>query len=286
MSTRILQQCLQKTRKFTENPRALAQRPLELFGIDVNSEWRSDWKWQRLLPHIQPLDGRTVLDVGCGNGYHLWRMYGAGAKTVVGIDPCALFFCQFRAIWHLAQRPDALHFLPLGLEELPSYANFDTVFSMGVLYHRKSPIEHLEQLKNQLTPGGELVLETLVIEGDAQHLLIPPQRYGKMNNIWFIPSSQMPTLWLEKIGFTHVRVVDEQNTHPEEQRRTSWMQNESLADFCIPMTQRARVKATLAQTRDPFGQQTLKKIYKTRPLKRFCPKWLFFYYALKSGTGE
>jgi tRNA (mo5U34)-methyltransferase len=31
---------------------------------------------------------------------------------------------------------------------------------MGVLYHRRSPLEHLWQLKDQLVNGGELVLET------------------------------------------------------------------------------------------------------------------------------
>ena len=51
------------------------------------------------------------------------------------------------------------------MQELPALRAFDTVFSMGVLYHRKSPIEHIEQLRNQLKDDGELVLETLVIDG-------------------------------------------------------------------------------------------------------------------------
>lgn len=208
--------------------------PFSLFGVDIDTEWRSDWKWQRLLPHIKPLAGRTVLDVGCGSGYHLWRMHGSGAQTIVGIDPCALFFCQFRAVWQLANQPHGIHFLPLGIEELPAHAAFDTVFSMGVLYHRKSPIEHLEQLKNQLVSDGELVLETLVIEGDAKQLLMPPDRYGKMNNVWFIPSSTMLKGWLEKVGFIDVRIVDENVTLLAEQRKTAWMQNESLADFLDP----------------------------------------------------
>ncbi|PMC22346.1 tRNA 5-methoxyuridine(34)/uridine 5-oxyacetic acid(34) synthase CmoB, partial [Klebsiella aerogenes] len=44
---------------------------------------------------------------------------------------------------------------------------------MGVLYHRRSPLDHLWQLKDQLAPGGELVLETLVIEGDENTVLVP-----------------------------------------------------------------------------------------------------------------
>src|SRR6218665_2968574 len=46
--------------------------PFTLHGLQIDTEWRSDWKWDRVLPHISPLKHRTVLDVGCGSGYHLW----------------------------------------------------------------------------------------------------------------------------------------------------------------------------------------------------------------------
>ena len=86
------------------------------------------------------------------------------------------------------------HLLPLGIQELPDLRAFDTVFSMGVLYHRKSPIEHIEQLRNQLKDDGELVLETLVVDGDENQVLMPSDRYGKMRNVWFLPSSAALTL--------------------------------------------------------------------------------------------
>ena len=132
--------------------------PYHIHGVDIDTEWRSDWKWDRVLPHLQPLEGRTVLDVGCGNGYHCWRMVGEGAKLVVGIDPSPMFVCQFFAMKHFIQNPRAW-VLPLGIEHVPDTPGaFDTVFSMGVLYHRKSPLEHLEQLKSFLKPGGELYM--------------------------------------------------------------------------------------------------------------------------------
>jgi tRNA (mo5U34)-methyltransferase len=123
--------------------------PFDLFGVHVDTEWRSDWKWSRVSPHLD-LVGKRVLDVGCGNGYYQWRMLGAGADSVIGVDPNWLFFCQFQAMKrYLPQRP-AWH-LPLTLEELPAnLEGFDTVFSMGVFYHRRSPIEHLFALKDCL----------------------------------------------------------------------------------------------------------------------------------------
>lgn len=208
--------------------------PYHLFGIHVDTEWRSDWKWDRVKPHLSPLAGRRILDVGCGNGYHLWRMVGEGADLAVGIDPSALFLCQFAAIKQLSGQDPRIHLLPLGIEALPALNAFDTVFSMGVLYHRRSPIDHLLQLRDQLREGGELVLETLVVEGGPNEVLVPADRYAQMRNVWFIPSSAALCLWLEKCGFDEVRVVDECVTTLEEQRSTLWMRNDSLVDFLDP----------------------------------------------------
>ncbi|MDF7788772.1 tRNA 5-methoxyuridine(34)/uridine 5-oxyacetic acid(34) synthase CmoB [Pantoea ananatis] len=208
--------------------------PYSLYGTEINTEWRSDWKWERVLPHISSLAGRTVLDVGCGSGYHMWRMIGAGAHLVVGIDPMQLFLCQFEAVRKLLNDDRRAHLLPLGIEQLPALQAFGTVFSMGVLYHRRSPLDHLLQLKNQLVSGGELVLETLVIEGDVNQVLVPGERYAQMRNVYFIPSAEALESWLEKCGFVNVRIVDFALTSTEEQRRTSWMTSESLAEFLDP----------------------------------------------------
>ena len=208
--------------------------PYHLFGIHVDCEWRSDFKWDRVLPHLAPLQGRTILDVGCGSGYHMWRMVGEGAKMVVGIDPTELFLCQFEAVRKLLNNDRRANLIPLGIEQMQPLAAFDTVFSMGVLYHRKSPLDHLSQLKNQLVKGGELVLETLVVDGDVNTVLVPADRYAKMKNVYFIPSVAALINWLEKVGFTNVRCVDVATTTLEEQRKTDWLENESLIDFLDP----------------------------------------------------
>jgi len=208
--------------------------PFDLFGIHIDTEWRSDWKWDRVLPHISPLKNRYVLDVGCGSGYHLWRMRGEGADLAVGIDPSALFLCQFTAVKQLGGNDAHVHFLPLGIQELPPLRAFDTVFSMGVLYHRRSPIDHLYQLKDQLRDGGELVLETLVVDGDENTVLVPDDRYAQMNNVWFLPSPAAMIKWLKKCGFLDVRMVDEAVTTTDEQRKTEWMRNDSLAQYLMP----------------------------------------------------
>ena len=209
--------------------------PYEICGLHIDTEWRSDWKWERIRTAIQPLQDRLVLDVGCGNGYHGWRMLGAGARQVIGIDPTQLFVLQFEAMRHFLGSQHPLRVLPLGIADLPpNLQAFDSVFSMGVFYHRRSPFGHLAELKGALRKGGELILETLVIEGGAGEVLVPEGRYAKMRNVWFIPAVRTLESWLRRAGFNQVRLIDVSLTSGAEQRSTAWMRFESLADYLDP----------------------------------------------------
>jgi tRNA (mo5U34)-methyltransferase len=210
--------------------------PFEICGLHIDTEWRSDLKWERLRRHIQPLEGRVVLDVGCGNGYHLWRMLGEGVRLAIGIDPTQLFNMQYEAIRHFLGCTYPIHLYPLGIEDLPSDLEaFDTVFSMGVFYHRQSPFAHLMELKGALRRGGELVLETLVIDGGMGEVLVPQGRYAKMRNVWFIPTPDTLVAWMRRAGFTRIRVADVSVTGFDEQRSTPWMRFESLRDYLDPL---------------------------------------------------
>ncbi len=230
--------------------------PYSLFGVDIDTEWRSDFKWNRLKDAIAPLHNRNVLDIGCGNGYHCWRMQAAGAKRVVGIDPSWKFLLQFRALKkYIGELPVEL--LPLGIEEMPDKMRcFDTVFSMGVFYHRRSPIDHLLELQSFLRPGGELVLETLVVDGDRNTVLLPDDRYAQMRNVWFLPSADALCSWLERCGYQHVRCVDVDATSTEEQRSTSWMNFHSLSEFLDPNDPGKTVEGLPAPKRGLFIAQT------------------------------
>ncbi len=206
--------------------------PFHLFGLHLDTEWRSDWKWERVQAGIEALDGRLILDVGCGNGYYGWRMVGAGAKLVIGLDPFLLYVAQFQAIRHFVGEAVPNYVLPLGIETLPEgLAAFDTVFSMGVLYHRRDPLAHLQTLLGCLRPGGELVLETLIVDGAEGEVLVPQDRYAQMRNVYAIPA--VPTLlgWLRQAGFAQATVLDITPTTVQEQRSTEWMTFQSLPDF-------------------------------------------------------
>jgi len=207
--------------------------PLALAGVQIDTEWRSDWKWDRLAPSLD-LQDKQVLDVGCGNGYFGLRMLGAGAKLVVGIDPTMVFVMQWLAMQKLGPGLNSF-VLPLGIEDLPEdTGGFDVVFSMGVLYHRRQPVEHLMRLKKLTRPGGQVLLETLIIDGQGQNTLTPEGRYARMRNVHAVPTVDTLQEWLSQAGMSGSRVLDISKTTTQEQRSTDWMKFESLSACLNP----------------------------------------------------
>lgn len=208
--------------------------PLDLDGVIIDTEWRSDLKWARVKDAIASLDGRCVLDVGSGNGYYALEMRKAGAATVIGVDPTLLFAMQFQAINVFAQDP-SVFILPCRLEETPPARNaFDTTFSMGVLYHQRSPIGHLDHLRSTLRPGGQLVLETIYLPGEESYACTPADRYARMRNVWLLPTLAELTTWLRRSGFGCIEIIDTTVTTTDEQRSTEWMTFESLREALDP----------------------------------------------------
>jgi tRNA (mo5U34)-methyltransferase len=204
--------------------------PFEVADVEIDAEWRSDMKWARLRDAIQPLQGRNILDVGCGNGYYARQMQATGADCVIGVDPTVLYVIQHLAI-SLFEPLDNVFVLPLRSDELPENARvFDTCFSMGVLYHQRAPLTHLQQLKGFLRPGGELVLETLYIPGEESYACTPADRYARMRNVWLLPTLAELSTWLRRSGFKDIEIVDTCITSTDEQRSTEWMTFDSLAD--------------------------------------------------------
>lgn len=208
--------------------------PFSVFGTEIDAEWRCDQKWQRVQDIASPLSGRRVLDVGTGNGYYLLRALGNGAAFVLGLEPSVHNSCQFLALARCFGRLD-LALLPLCAEQFAQDCSlFDTVLSMGVLYHRRCPLDHLAALRGFLRPGGELILETMVVAGIEGYSLLPRGRYAGMRNVWFLPTVGTLTSWLHRLGFVNINVGACVPTSAEEQRATPWSGPVSLVDFLDP----------------------------------------------------
>lgn len=223
--------------------------PFELFGTTIDSEWVSSLKWNRLKNHIAPLNNRRILDIGCSNGYYMFRMAASRPELILGIEPYPLFFAQFLFLQYFA-RENSIFCLPAKLEDLTFCGPFfDTVFCMGILYHQRSPLDALNLIHSQMTKGGELVLETLVLPGDEDLALSPAKRYAKMNNVFFIPTVACLINWLHRTGFEQIRCISVDKTTSREQRKTDWIASQSLDSFLDPDNPDLTIEGYPAPTR-------------------------------------
>jgi len=226
--------------------------PFDLFGIAIDSEWQSFIKWDRFIPHIAPLFRRRILDIGSSNGYYMFRMAAFDPSLVVGLEPQHTFYFQYLALQKYLKLPRVVT-LPFTFDEFPVADHyFDTVFCMGVLYHRKSPLDMLKKIHDSMKKEGELVLENLIIDSTENLCLFPEDRYAKMRNVFFIPSINVMTSWLKRTGFTNIRCVDISPTTPGEQRKTPWIQTESLNDFLDPADSQKTIEGYPAPVRAIF----------------------------------
>lgn len=209
--------------------------PFSIAGITIDAEWRSDIKWNRIA-RPEWFQNRRVLDIGCNSGYYMFRMLQYHPRVVLGIDPSDLFFFQFHTILNNIPA-HSLAYLPIKFEQLMGFDHwFDTVVCMGILYHQRSPIEALRQLRQLIKrgKGGVLVLETLVIDGNENYSITPETTYAKMANVYYLPTLPCLMTWIRRAGFRTVELLDDSVTLPFEQRRTEWVNTESLSDFLDP----------------------------------------------------
>ncbi len=206
--------------------------PFKLFDTFIDSEWQSFIKYNLLEPHIH-LEGKIVGDIGCNNGYYLFRMLSQNPKKLVGFDPSALYKTQFDFINHFIQA--TITYEMLGVEHIPFYEHrFDTLFCLGVLYHRSDPIQTLKSLYQGLLPNGELILDTFMIDGDMPVALSPAKSYSKIPNVYFVPTVPALYNWLERAKFREIELLEIKKTDTHEQRKTAWIYGESLENFLDP----------------------------------------------------
>jgi tRNA (mo5U34)-methyltransferase len=208
--------------------------PFSIFGIDIDAEWRSERKWQRVLPILPDLKDKVIADIGCNNGYYMFRMTPFKPRLVLGLEPTIQHYYCFNALNGMAGFSN-LHVDLLGVEHLQLFpACFDVIFLMGIIYHRPSPIDVLKDVHTALQPGGTLILESQAIPGAEPMALFPEKTYAKVPGTYFVPTGKCLEHWMKRAGFTDVKIFCSHPMSSAEQRRTDWMVFESYNDFLRP----------------------------------------------------
>ncbi|CAA6819832.1 MAG: tRNA (5-methoxyuridine) 34 synthase [uncultured Sulfurovum sp.] len=231
--------------------------PFQVSKTFIDAEWKSNLKYNLLRPHFD-LKDKIVGDIGCNNGYYLFRMMEDAPKRLIGFDPSAVTYCQFQFLEHFMQ--SGIKYELLGIEHVEHYEHkFDVLFCLGVLYHRADPIGMLKSLFKGLNQGGELILDTFMIDGEDDICLTPRDRYSKMGNIYFIPTVNALKNWCYRAGFEALEVLAIVKTEHEEQRKTEWINTQSLDDFLDKENQNKTVEGYPAPKRVYIKAKRLKK---------------------------
>ncbi|EAJ5192908.1 tRNA 5-methoxyuridine(34)/uridine 5-oxyacetic acid(34) synthase CmoB [Campylobacter jejuni] len=207
--------------------------PFKIDDLFIDTEWQSFIKFNILKPFMGEISQKYIADIGCNNGYYMFKMLEFNPAKLIGFDPSIKYRLQFELINALAKTP--IKYELLGVEDLPNYGlKFDVIFCLGVIYHRSDPIKMLKDLKAGLNKNGVIFLDTMYIEDEREIAFVPNKTYSKIPNIYFVPSISALKNWCERAGFKEFEVLATKKTDENEQRKTEWIDSFSLENFLDP----------------------------------------------------
>ena len=124
-------------------------------GADLHSRWR-----ERILDDAEPIEGSTVLDVGCGEGLVALGALARGAETVIfsDISQDLLDFCRQAAAEQ--GELDRCRFIHTSADDLSPIADesVDVVTTRSVLIFVADKRSAFREFARVLGPGGRISL--------------------------------------------------------------------------------------------------------------------------------
>lgn len=207
--------CIEKLIPWRKGPYFFSQ----FENLKIDSEWDSEKKWQRIDPYLN-LKDKTILDIGCNNGYFLFKSIEKKPKLAYGIDPVYRYYLQYFFIKNILYKEHTnLFFDLLGVEDLILFKKkFDMIFCMGILYHHRDPIGILRNIHQSLNTGGEVLVDCQGIEGNKSYCLFVEKKYTNANGFWFLPTLSALENWLKRSGFRDIKTIYNEYLSTDEQK--------------------------------------------------------------------
>jgi len=164
----------------TETARAFSTSWNNLPGGSVyTAEQYADW----MAPLARAdIEGKTVLELGCGNGSLLAHTAAWNPSKLVGVD---LGDSVTSARENLRDKSN----VEIRQDDLTTFEGegFDVVYCIGVLHHLKQPLEGFKSVVRNTRPGGRFHCWVYAKEGNGiVRLLVEPIRRVACKLPWWV----------------------------------------------------------------------------------------------------
>ena len=157
--------------------------------------------WNVVLPLLDDVGGKSVLDIGCNAGFMSFEMKKLGAASVLGIDSnlgAPVSFLEQAKFCRAALGID-VDFHEVSLFDFDPEARFDVVLFCGVLYHLENFATGVEKVASLVRPGGQVILETA--SEDRTRTTYGVGYHGDTTT-FFVPSPGLLRVLVEEYDFT------------------------------------------------------------------------------------
>ena len=181
--------------------------PYNILGNFIDSEWNSSLKWKRIKPYLSSIKNQNICDLGCNNGYFMFKMLKENPNLILGLDPTIRYYLQFI---FLSKNLDYknLFFELMGFKELHFFKGiFDLVLCLGILYHHQDPIYILKEIHQSLKKNGKVIIDCQGIKGEKDIALFPKRTYAAKKGFWFLPTLNCLKNWIKRSGFQDYEVI-------------------------------------------------------------------------------
>lgn len=144
-------------------------------GLEAAGEWP---EFQKILPNLQ---GKRILDLGCGFGWHCRYAVEKGAKAVVGVDLSEKMLQEART------KTDSplIEYVRMAIEDIDyPEDSFDVVISSLVFHYIESFADICRKVNRCLVRGGNFIFS-------VEHPVFTAQG----NQEWYCDNNGKPLHW-------------------------------------------------------------------------------------------
>jgi len=170
----------------------------------VDRKFRSDVfnRYYRTFETLEPLDGKTVLDIGCGSGPYVVEAARLGSKKVSGLDMAQNMLDLARKRAEVANVADKCEFVLGTFPQDAPEEEFDYSITMGVMDYIADPLAFLTALAGQIKICA-------VLSFPSRHWFRTPFRqiryWLKRCPVYFYESTQLEEL-AKQAGFSDIKI--------------------------------------------------------------------------------